>query len=69
MRVDDLGAAVQSPDDGWLDPYSVLAALRRKTRALGVELIQDEVVALDRSRLVGQRRRAEVGCAAQDRQP
>ena len=49
MRVDDLGAAVQSPDDGWLDPYSVLAALRRKTRALGVELIQDEVVALDRT--------------------
>ncbi|HZB55426.1 MAG TPA: FAD-dependent oxidoreductase, partial [Reyranella sp.] len=49
MRVDDLGAAVQSPDDGWLDPYSVLAALRRKTRALGVELIQDEVVALDRA--------------------
>jgi FAD-dependent oxidoreductase domain-containing protein 1 len=49
MRVDDLGAAVQSPDDGWLDPYSVLAALRRKTRALGVELIQDDVVALDRT--------------------
>jgi FAD-dependent oxidoreductase domain-containing protein 1 len=47
MRVDDLGAAVQSPDDGWLDPYSVLAALRRKTRSLGVELIQDDVVALE----------------------
>lgn len=49
MRVDDLGAAVQSPDDGWLDPYTVLAALRRKTRALGVELIQEEVVALERA--------------------
>jgi FAD-dependent oxidoreductase domain-containing protein 1 len=49
MRVDDLGAAVQSHDDGWLDPHSVLMALRRKTRSLGVELIQDEVVALDRT--------------------
>jgi FAD-dependent oxidoreductase domain-containing protein 1 len=49
MRVDDLGGAVQSPDDGWLDPYSVLAGLRRKLRSLGVELIQDEVAALDRT--------------------
>src|SRR5260221_11555708 len=49
MRVDDLGAAVQSPDDGWLDPYSVLTALRRKTRSLRGELIQGEVAALDRT--------------------
>lgn len=48
MRVDDLGAAVQSHDDGWLDPYATLMALRKKVRALGVELIQDEVVALHR---------------------
>jgi glycine/D-amino acid oxidase-like deaminating enzyme len=46
MRVDDLGAAVQSPDDGWLDPYAVLMGLRKKARALGCELIDDEVTAI-----------------------
>jgi len=35
MLVDDLGAAVYSPDDGWLDPYSVLMGLRKKAIALG----------------------------------
>ncbi len=48
MRVDDLGAAVQSNDDGWLDPYAVLMAFRKKARALGVTLIQDEAVAINR---------------------
>jgi glycine/D-amino acid oxidase-like deaminating enzyme len=43
MRVDDLGAAVQSHDDGWLDPYAALMALRRKVRALGCDLVDDEV--------------------------
>ncbi len=53
MHVADLGAAVQSPDDGWLDPYAVLMGFRRKVKALGVELIADEVVAIEReSRLV-----------------
>jgi len=50
MRVDDLGAAVLSPDDGWLDPHSVLMALRRKVAALGMEMIDGEVVALSRER-------------------
>ncbi|MBV8447516.1 MAG: FAD-binding oxidoreductase [Hyphomicrobiales bacterium] len=44
MRVDDLGAAVQSHDDGWVDPYAVLMAYRRKVKSLGVALIDDEVV-------------------------
>jgi len=47
MNVDDLGAGVLSPDDGWLDPYAVLQGLRRKTRSLGVEFVNDEAVALD----------------------
>jgi FAD-dependent oxidoreductase domain-containing protein 1 len=47
MIVDDLGAGVLSPDDGWLDPYGVLQGLRRKARALGAEFIHDEVVGLD----------------------
>ncbi len=47
MRVDDLGAGVWSPDDGWLDPNGVLQGLRRKARALGAEYIADRVVAID----------------------
>ena len=38
MHVADLGAAVQSHDDGWLDPYAVLMGFRRKVKSLGVEL-------------------------------
>lgn len=53
MVVADLAAAVHSLDDGWIDPYAALMALRRKVRALGATLIQDEVVAIDRpARLV-----------------
>jgi FAD-dependent oxidoreductase domain-containing protein 1 len=51
MIVDDLGAGVLSPDDGWLDPYGVLQGFRRKARALGAEFIHDEVVGLE----IGQR--------------
>jgi glycine/D-amino acid oxidase-like deaminating enzyme len=47
MMVDDLGAGVQSPDDGWLDPHSVLQGFRRKARSLGAEFISDEVVGID----------------------
>jgi FAD-dependent oxidoreductase domain-containing protein 1 len=47
MTVDDLGAGVLSPDDGWLDPYGVLQGLRKKGKALGAEFVNDEVVALD----------------------
>ena len=48
MLVDDLGAAVQSHDDGWLDPYAVLMAYRKKVKSLEVELIDDEVIAIQR---------------------
>jgi FAD-dependent oxidoreductase domain-containing protein 1 len=47
MRVDDLGAGVHSPDDGWLDPHSVLQGFHRKARSLGAEFIADEVVGID----------------------
>jgi len=36
-------------EDGWMDPYSVLQAFRRKARSLGVTYRQDEVVALTRA--------------------
>jgi glycine/D-amino acid oxidase-like deaminating enzyme len=47
MRTDDLGAAVQSHDDGWLDPYAVLMAYRKKVKSLSVLLVDDEVVGID----------------------
>src|SRR4051812_34647678 len=50
MRTDDLAAGVLSPEDGWLDPNSVLQGLRKKAQALGVEFIRDRVVGLATSR-------------------
>jgi len=47
MNVGDLGAAVHSPDDGWLDPHSVLLGFRRKAISLGAEFIADEVVGIE----------------------
>ena len=39
MIVDDLGAGVHSPDDGWLDPHSVLQGFRRKAQAFGAQFV------------------------------
>ena len=47
MRVDDLGAGVHTPHDGWCDPHQLLQGLKRKALALGVRYVVDEVVALD----------------------
>jgi FAD-dependent oxidoreductase domain-containing protein 1 len=49
MNVADLGAAVLSPDDGWLDPYSVLTGLRNKARSLGATFLAGEVAGLRRT--------------------
>jgi FAD-dependent oxidoreductase domain-containing protein 1 len=48
MNVEDLGAAVYSPDDGWLDPYSVLTGFRDKAKSMGATFLADEVVGLRR---------------------
>ncbi|MFC7882599.1 NAD(P)/FAD-dependent oxidoreductase [Streptomyces sp. NPDC057376] len=48
MNVTDLGAAVHSPDDGWLDPNSVLTGFRNKARSLGAAFVADEVVGMRR---------------------
>lgn len=50
MNVSDLGAGVHSPDDGWLDPYSVLTGFRSKATSLGAVFVADEVVGLQRRR-------------------
>ena len=49
MNVADLGAGVHSPDDGWLDPHSVLTGFRKKAAALGAHFVHDEVVGLRRN--------------------
>ena len=49
MNVDDLGAAVHSPDDGWLDPHSVLMGFRNKARSLGARFVADELVGMQRN--------------------
>ncbi len=49
MYVDDLGAAVHSIEDGWLDPSSVLTGLRRKASALGATYLKENVTAMRRS--------------------
>ena len=46
MRHDDLALGVLSPEDGWLDPNSVLQGFRKKARALGAEFVHDRVVEL-----------------------
>jgi FAD-dependent oxidoreductase domain-containing protein 1 len=48
MYVEDLGCAVYSPDDGWLDPHSVLTGFRNKAKSLGARFVADEVVGMDR---------------------
>jgi glycine/D-amino acid oxidase-like deaminating enzyme len=44
MRVADLDIAAYSPDDGFLDPYSVLMGFRRKAISLGITYLKDRVV-------------------------
>src|SRR5262249_5540724 len=48
MNVEDLGAAIHSPDDGWLDPHSVLMGFRKKAKSIGAEFLNDEVTGLVR---------------------
>ncbi len=44
MRTEDLALGVLSPEDGWLDPNSVLQGLRKKALALGAAFVRDRVV-------------------------
>lgn len=45
MYVDDLGAGVHTPQDGWCDPYGLLWGFRRKAVSLGATYIADRVAA------------------------
>ncbi len=46
MRCDDLALGVLSPQDGWLDPNSVLQGFRRKAQATGVAFLRERAVDL-----------------------
>lgn len=41
------GGALGLADEGWLDPYALLRAFRRKARSLGAEYLHDEVVGIE----------------------
>jgi glycine/D-amino acid oxidase-like deaminating enzyme len=47
MRVDDIDIAAFSPDDGYMDPHSVLMGFRRKAVSLGIRYLKDRVVDFD----------------------
>jgi FAD-dependent oxidoreductase domain-containing protein 1 len=47
MFVDDLGAGIHSPRDGWCDPNGLLQGFRRKAIALGVTYVQDRVTGFE----------------------
>jgi FAD-dependent oxidoreductase domain-containing protein 1 len=49
MRVEDIDIAAYSPDDGFLDPYSVLMGFRRKAVSLGIRYVKDRVVDFEAS--------------------
>lgn len=50
LAVDDLVAGtVGGSGEGWLDPFALLQAFRRKARALGVHYVQDEVCDIELS--------------------
>jgi len=63
MRNDDLALGVLSPEDGWLDPNSVLQGFRKKAQALGATFVRDRVVDL----YTGGKRITEIELASGER--
>lgn len=47
MNVDDLGAGVHTPHDGWCDPNGLLWGFRRKAVELGATYIQDRLASAE----------------------
>jgi FAD-dependent oxidoreductase domain-containing protein 1 len=63
MNLDGIVAGVHTPEDGWCDPNGLLQGLRRKARALGVEYVEDRVVAIDHDAAVARSLRLASGTA------
>jgi FAD-dependent oxidoreductase domain-containing protein 1 len=49
IATDDLGPAVFSPRDGWLDPAAFLRGMVRRGRRLGATFVRDRAVGFERS--------------------
>ena len=49
MYVGDLGAAVHSPDDGWLDPHSLLMGFRKNAISMGAHFVAQPVTGMTRA--------------------
>jgi FAD-dependent oxidoreductase domain-containing protein 1 len=50
LNAEDIeGGSFGLTNEGWIDPYSLLQAFRRKARALGATYVKDEVVGIERS--------------------
>ncbi|HSQ04332.1 MAG TPA: FAD-dependent oxidoreductase, partial [Burkholderiales bacterium] len=47
MNVADIAGGVHTPEDGWCDPLGLLQGFQRKARSLGVDYVEDRVVAID----------------------
>ncbi len=48
LNVADIaGASFGQSNEGWIDPYALLQAFRRKARALGAVYLTDEVIAIE----------------------
>jgi len=47
LETSDIGAAAYSPDDGWLDPNSLLQGVKRKARSIGAEYVTAKVSGID----------------------
>ena len=63
IRIDDVDAALHSPDDGWIDRNGALQGFRKMARHLGVAYVEDRVVDFD----VSGRRARSVGLASGER--
>lgn len=68
MRVDDIDIAAFSPDDGYMDPHSVLMGFRRKAVSLGIRYLKDRVVDFRCRRQASCRGAVRVGRTAGDRE-
>ena len=69
LNVGDLaGGSLGLADEGWIDPYALLQAFRRKARSLGVAYLADEAVGMrrhgNRVAAVALARAGAVGCGA-----
>ena len=47
LNTEDIEAGCQGAREGWFDPYSLLAAFKKKAQSLGVRYIEDEVISIE----------------------